>query len=597
MKLKVHIIPIHLTNVAPEELEIHGIRKFLHLTPSDIKLSAVVENILVQFKRLYPKDGDLQIEKFQSFDKCDLDPEFFVDQALENGDSLRLIVLNQISDHDNSLLTPNRINNGVQSVTTVNGSDMAQSTPMVQPAPILVNKKRNAPEFFETVDSNIPTKKPNVTSEERQIEVQGNLSINFNQSNVSLLPPDTEDNRDIPQKKPQKPVGDKRVTSGMLNLPVHTQLETEQINSYMENTSKVNNADSESDSGDEEANPEPTLSQDAILQYLKTHKPKTNVRVRSNSETEIPQIPTLESKNKLNGADTRSNALLKSLQINMVPDKVYPRGGDRRRSNSRLDQAKRLNNQSVNEVIIDSGSRSGSESNDDSSASSDSSESNDDSSDSNSNSNSNSSSDGEKGTEKNIENKAVTPKTPVLIKSSLNSPQRLSTDTKSLQATKAQPLSQLSIDSSSDSESSESSNESGNDSTQASKSRRNNTLSEPNKPVLEKLASQSSPEKKEIKRFIRKINPPKLNSLSDLAKNGIPNVKEDKFKATSKALKDLHQSDNSDSSGSGSESESGSDSDSDSDEDKNVKFIQTVKKPKRNQGFMALMKDGRKKHK
>ncbi|CAK7904414.1 hypothetical protein CAAN3_07S03312 [[Candida] anglica] len=255
-------------------------RKFLHLTIGSKTLLQVCDDLIARYAKLYPDDDPLEVEKLQNGDCCDLDPDYIVDQVFQSGDIVQVIVNNDFEEMHSTFLDPpstsaSRI---AKPLTTPSASrlmsEQSQSTPIVPPAPVLSSKKRSS-NFFDTFDANIPKKTrrsiwststralPRLTADtsvgssslpvldikkkraSRQVRsVQSSPNhLDMDESNISLPPPEetsfqNEASHIIPQKKvlpdqanviSQEIQPTQRVTSGMLSVPVHVQLEKEQL--------------------------------------------------------------------------------------------------------------------------------------------------------------------------------------------------------------------------------------------------------------------------------------------------------------------------------------------------------------------------------
>ncbi|WEJ97371.1 hypothetical protein PSN45_004922 [Yamadazyma tenuis] len=264
VKLQVHLVPISLGESEAHEILRLRTRKFLHLAECGSNLGLVCNEICSRFNKLYPDDEHLRIECVQDDNGCDLDPDYLVDEVFTSGDIIRILTHNTFPPlYDisiNSSLVPaggyltvhgsanhsvTPYVNKVEQAANGNGSRFDhQSTPLIPTAPVLTadssipesSRKRTA-EFFDTADPNIPTKQrrsiwsmkassPNATVNTTRDFIDTSM-------NSLVLPPPSrspEQDRIIPQKRQDRTNKNNghRITSGMLSVPVHTQLETQE---------------------------------------------------------------------------------------------------------------------------------------------------------------------------------------------------------------------------------------------------------------------------------------------------------------------------------------------------------------------------------
>ncbi|KAG7663238.1 uncharacterized protein J8A68_003238 [[Candida] subhashii] len=226
LKLQVVIIPLYSAHEPTNRLDKLVSKRFLHLADPTIQLNDVKQQVETRYKKLYPEEESLQIVGFQDTNLCDLDPEYTLSDVFESGDVLRITVRNQFKR---------------KSISPFNTSLQAtETTPVPHNAPILtagsdfISSRKRTQEYFDKADSHLPVKhsKPNspVSSPQRGDHVVS--------SPVALLPPQTTEDRTIPQKKGGVPSAaavattegnGKRITSGMLSIPPQTQLEKEII--------------------------------------------------------------------------------------------------------------------------------------------------------------------------------------------------------------------------------------------------------------------------------------------------------------------------------------------------------------------------------
>ena len=277
LKLKVVLVPIQFSDVPSSNLDSSQSRRFLHLADSDSDLGKVCDELTKRYAKLYPDDDKLAIMSLQDDDRCDLDPDFEAGEALNSGDIIRVIVENELQNLSNHTTFNQLLMIAADSTPAVmrlvDLNKQTQSTPIYPPAPVLTqdstfptSSRKRTKEYFDLTDTNIPSKharrtvwssrnesfiEPKVpvipltpqlnVSKKRKNNSSPpktqNLDIeDITETNISLPPPDIGDDRSIPQKKSSstKPneealPGNKRITSGMLSMPTHAQLEKEEI--------------------------------------------------------------------------------------------------------------------------------------------------------------------------------------------------------------------------------------------------------------------------------------------------------------------------------------------------------------------------------
>ena len=277
LKLKVVLVPIQFSDVPSSNLDSSQSRRFLHLADADSDLGKVCDELTKRYAKLYPDDDKLAIMSLQDDDRCDLDPDFEAGEALNSGDIIRVIVENELQNLSNHTSFNQLLMMAADSTPAVmrlvDLNKQTQSTPIYPPAPVLTqdstfpaSSRKRTKEYFDLTDANIPSKharrtvwssrnesfiEPKVpaipltpqlnVSKKRKNHSSPpktqNLDIeDINETNISLPPPDIGDDRSIPQKKSSstKPKeealpGKKRITSGMLSMPAHAQLEKEEI--------------------------------------------------------------------------------------------------------------------------------------------------------------------------------------------------------------------------------------------------------------------------------------------------------------------------------------------------------------------------------
>lgn len=271
-------MPAAHAEISPDELSTGVVRRFLHITLEDTVLSVLMEEIVSRFAKLYPEEDLLSILGLQDRAQCDLDPDFTVADVFDSGDVIRVLSARDVHKHRISYSEEGATLNGVETPAPQlkTNNSVVHSTPLSSQAPVLtdvteVPQDDVDDEYFHTANHRLPTKKPsskaNTSSsgpngvkikkvhgakpkpkpspkENMDIAIVNTPSIpaEHDDSNVSLPPPedDTQQSRIIPKKRVAKPsfdlsgtsttpVAGKRVTSGMLNVPLHTQIHSEII--------------------------------------------------------------------------------------------------------------------------------------------------------------------------------------------------------------------------------------------------------------------------------------------------------------------------------------------------------------------------------
>lgn len=284
-KLKVVIIPLNYSSIPYGDIPFGSLRKFLHLADSESSLDQVCQDLSDRFGRLYDDTDKLEIIGLQDVEGCDLDTEYIIGDVFTSGDEIRVIVNN-----DFQLLNINRTINRSFNITNertplsikpFNLIQQQQSTPLLSSAPVLsdelnlpLSSRKRTQEYFEKGDRHIPIKsykRDNIMShtldfdevmktsgpggvgierkshEYEAVNNKGNESLKevLEDSNVSLPPPEEDASKLIPQKNnafsgPNERAlpENKRITSGMLSMPLHSQLEHDRIQNF--NTERKN---------------------------------------------------------------------------------------------------------------------------------------------------------------------------------------------------------------------------------------------------------------------------------------------------------------------------------------------------------------------
>lgn len=246
VKLQVLLVPHNRKEVDSTKLTQWGTRKFVHLAEGSSTLHQVCETLVMRYRKLYPDDDELQIFLVQDNDMCDLDPDYLVDEVLNQGDIIRVIASN--SARPNMLdRTLTDISHRAQSTPTAVGyprKATAESSRMdIDPQTTQDDLLSRPTIWNERISSNssshdihIPKKRTSTTQQKINNEfltpsassptaARLSSTSHLDQSMISLPPPESRDDRTIPRKR-SNPVSHselptKRITSGMLSAPVH----------------------------------------------------------------------------------------------------------------------------------------------------------------------------------------------------------------------------------------------------------------------------------------------------------------------------------------------------------------------------------------
>ncbi|ODV78453.1 uncharacterized protein CANTADRAFT_266448 [Suhomyces tanzawaensis NRRL Y-17324] len=364
-KIQALLIPeIYLTSSEESGRSTFGsTKRFLHLANPKDELHTVMEAISARFKKLYPTEDELQIVKLQDSRFCDLDPDYVLEDVLESEDVLRVIVNNTFH---RVLPTATPLGN--------KSSDLAQSTPLLPSAPSLIddttlpNSRKRTQAYFDQIDPHIPSKSSRNASnfhlEAPKLSVKKTRKksspvYDADDSNISLPPPEIESNLTIPVKpfvpnttESSNGKRNGRITSGMLTMPIHTQLEHDDIlqspnKEYSGSPSSSMNSFTSLDelpeqytvnpkqSGDQlsgsslGSSPEPQQTQKPTKPQKSNHKSNVSAQDDTLSKQEILDIfkkeivkPQAEIKGAIHKSATKYNKvpkkLIKSLEIDMV---------------------------------------------------------------------------------------------------------------------------------------------------------------------------------------------------------------------------------------------------------------------------------------
>ncbi|KAK6455170.1 uncharacterized protein RJT20DRAFT_129888 [Scheffersomyces xylosifermentans] len=236
IKLQVLLVPAYFANVPSAAVDPHLTKRFLHLADPDIQLGHIDIDIANRYRKLYPEEDPLEIEKLQDNDNCDLDPAFLIRDIFNAGDVLRIIVRNQFLETNSVTATP----------MMAKSFDLPQSTPLYPVLPnynnslIAPSSHRQPNEFFNRANHGLIQSSSKYPSypESPQLTVtkarrRSGTNNEVDDSNISLPPPDTRNNRVIPTKRNESFRGStipgRRITSGMLNIPAHSQADRDSL--------------------------------------------------------------------------------------------------------------------------------------------------------------------------------------------------------------------------------------------------------------------------------------------------------------------------------------------------------------------------------
>ncbi|ABN66227.2 nucleolar exit protein [Scheffersomyces stipitis CBS 6054] len=265
IKLQVLLVPSYFASVPTALVDPHLTKRFLHLADPTIELGNIDKDIDSRYRKLYPDESPLNIEKLQDNDNCDLDPEFRIQDVLTNGDVLRIVVRN-IFHHN-----PSSISSNTGTPLMSKSFDVMQSTPLYPSEHLLLgdttlpmtggyassNHFRPPQEFFETPHNNrllLPPQHQQQQFQNQQLQQNQQFQQNqhnpqfpvvvaetpklvvrkgrrrassradFDESNISLPPPESRPDRVVPTKridttKSNSSISGRRITSGMLTMP------------------------------------------------------------------------------------------------------------------------------------------------------------------------------------------------------------------------------------------------------------------------------------------------------------------------------------------------------------------------------------------
>lgn len=266
LKLQVLLIPINYEDVSTGDLDRGYIKRFLHLSEPDSELTTVKRELKTRFKKLYPNENELSIEKLQDNDLCDLDPDFTVEDVLSSKDVLRVIVVNSFNTHpsfqrESSTPHTERKNKASTPLTLTknwgNPRDAVQNhEPPKAPvdwltSPTVLENRKQDLDYFETPNSNIPSKLARKSqSQFHDLPLLNTRADEADESNITLPPPDQDSDHEIPVKGQithSAVLPGKRITSGMLNVPPQKQIHTDAVDV----SSKVEISSSDSSSEEE----------------------------------------------------------------------------------------------------------------------------------------------------------------------------------------------------------------------------------------------------------------------------------------------------------------------------------------------------------
>ncbi|RLV94176.1 hypothetical protein JA1_001986 [Spathaspora sp. JA1] len=210
-KLQVLLIPLDFTYVATSQVDTSVIKRFLHLADPTVELAIIKEEIEAKYKKLYPNEEPLDIDRLQDANNNDLDPDFLVNDVFASGDIVRIIVNNRFK--------PIELN--------ITPFYQHQHTPVLStPLPIAAGSDF----MIGTVGTGRKRMQDYLESGNLQHSKRRSHSPIQSQSSspVALAPPQSSDDRTIPVKKntsSPSATSKERITSGMLVMPPHAQLE------------------------------------------------------------------------------------------------------------------------------------------------------------------------------------------------------------------------------------------------------------------------------------------------------------------------------------------------------------------------------------
>lgn len=372
VKLQVLLVPHNRKEVDSTKLTQWGTRKFVHLAEGSSTLHQVCETLVMRYRKLYPDDDELQIFLVQDNDMCDLDPDYLVDEVLNQGDIIRVIASN--SARPNMLdQTLTDISHRAQSTPTALGysrkaTSESASRMDIDPQttqddllsrPTIWNERISS--NSSTHDIHIPKKRTTTTQQKTNDELFAPSASSptaprlpstshLDQSMISLPPPESRDDRTIPRKR-SNPVSHselptKRITSGMLAAPVHESNSPENethtmlasplenvpqpsptklvdMNSFvepdiemeeesaLENKNDTESSDDSDDKDDDDSDAGSVMSKQELLEMFKD--------LFSKNEAEESKKNGLKSASKISPSKGRPpRNLMKGLEIDMV---------------------------------------------------------------------------------------------------------------------------------------------------------------------------------------------------------------------------------------------------------------------------------------
>lgn len=260
LKLQVLLIPIFFADIPTDGIDHQHTKRFLHLVEPSHDLRQVEQEIGIRYRKLYPDEVELTIEKIQDNSLCDLDPDYTVEDVFQSGDLIRVITTNTFTRY---IFDSGHYNHTAP-------FDMAQSTPLLTPAPALINhanttSSKRTTDYFATYDNHIPhkanqsmgiPKTPSLNMKKIRKDQTPKFAPVQDDSNISLPPPEDTVDKTIPQKlisntSHELPSTQKRITSGMLALPQHTMMENDTITYRASTKPNYNNSILNSSSSDE----------------------------------------------------------------------------------------------------------------------------------------------------------------------------------------------------------------------------------------------------------------------------------------------------------------------------------------------------------
>ncbi|CDR45086.1 CYFA0S16e01948g1_1 [Cyberlindnera fabianii] len=202
-----------------------SLRKFLHITQKHKTLLTIAGEISDRFSKLYPEEEPLSILKLQDSQECDLDPDYTAGDVFDYDNIVRVLLSREIKSYEDSILD-------LESEVNSHGKRPASQNSSILNIPKKRASSRREPIWGEANDSRRSTPLSNqifpddsmLDADKTTNKSHRNISINGQDSDLSLPPPEDDNTRYLDPKK-QKPTpgsplpSSKRITSGMLVAP------------------------------------------------------------------------------------------------------------------------------------------------------------------------------------------------------------------------------------------------------------------------------------------------------------------------------------------------------------------------------------------